>query len=272
MNNGAFKKFSGLLNLQDYNYIETLITLNTGNDYTLPGDLRLNVLPAFHDEVIARDQSIGLLFSLPFGDETRKVLFTSDTGLFPLKRDERGFVPDTDKNELWQDYPEEALTDIDLLVVHIGSINKKEIDVDLGKGIGECLYPNHLGVIGTTRMISKLAPKLAVVSEFGEEMRLFRCDLVKQIQTFIDGTKTEEAIVTVPGDLAFIYNIEKRQVLCCAERKWMDSEKVKYGYTKDNMEHIIYFSSEADIAQYKYEQAVKEFYSARSERSGMYFG
>lgn len=250
LNNGAYKKFSGLLNLQDHFYIDKVYTLNQGNRYTMSNGIDLLVLPAFHDELISRDQSIGLLFSIPFSDEIcRKLLFTSDTGLFPLKLEGNGFVPNTDgKRELWQEYPVETLNGVDVLVAHIGSVNKNEILVDVNKGVHECLYPNHLGVIGVCRILSTIPSELAVVSEFGEELRNFRCLLVRQIDRIVKEVlkDAEKRPVVLPGDLAFRYDIGARKIFCCESDQWIPCEEVRYQY-KDvsRKEDILYLSQEA---------------------------
>ena len=275
MNNGAFKKFSGLLNLRDHTYIETHVTLNKGNRYTLDGDLTLDVLPAYHDELVARDQAVGLLFTLSFDEEERKVLFTGDTGLFPLEKDGSKITPNTEEGELWREYPATAY-EVDLMIAHIGSINEKEIKGKIGEGLDKCLYPNHLGVIGATRMIDKIAPKVAVVSEFGEEMRQFRCALTKQMQTFfVDKKSGARKSVILPGDLALVYGNKQGQVLCCADRNWIDAQNVKYDYADGKMEHIFYFSEDSEKTFQKefrkFELAVKAYLEARAKRKGGYF-
>jgi tetratricopeptide (TPR) repeat protein len=277
MNNGSFKKFSGLLNLQDHFYIKRISTLNTGNHYSLSGDLELDVLPAFHDEVISRDQSIGLLFAFPLGDGTRKILFTSDTGLFPLELDSPKFKPDTNgKQEIWQLYPPSASNNLDMLIVHIGSINENEILVDPKEGIHKCLYPNHLGVIGTTRLITQLKPRTAIISEFGEEIKYFRCELLQQIQKIVKRVLKEVPLPKViPGDIGFVYEIKKRQFMCCADRKWVDIKKIKFNYIRGDKENIVYFSEGAaskfrkDL--YLFDDTTKKYRDNRIARNGMYF-
>src|SRR6185369_86447 len=250
LNNGAYKKFSGLLNLQDHSYIDKVYTLNVGNRYELPAGVGLLVLPAFHDEIVSRDQSIGLLFTVSFDDGViRRLLFTSDTGLFPLKLDATEFVPNTDgTRELWQQYPEEALNGVDVLVAHIGSVKKNEIVVDINEGVHECLYPNHLGVIGVCRMISQVPSQLAIVSEFGEELRNFRCLLVRQTERIVNEVlkAVPKKPVVLPGDLAFRYDIGASKVFCCLDNKWIACEDVRYVY-KDvgRKEDILYLSQQA---------------------------
>jgi len=242
-NNGTFKKFSGLLNLMDKNF-DTIHTLNVDNRYQLQVGLTLTVLPAYHDEVVSRDQSIGLLFTFDFGGTEQKIVFTSDTGLFPLCTVSDGLRPDTKGKELWEAYPASALENINLLVTHIGSIKTEELNFDLNDDIGKCLYPNHLGMIGTARMITKLRPKLALVSEFGEEMRNFRRDIVKRIEEDVVCKVISKAEIRprlAPADLAFVYDIADAKFLCCADYQWVDANKIDYDYENDRKEDLYYF-------------------------------
>ena len=274
-NNGSFKKFSGMLNLMDQNF-ETIHTLNAGNEYQISAGMTLNVLPAFHDEVVSRCQSVGLLFTFAFGEKTRKMVFTSDTGLFPLYTYSSDLKPDTTQKELWQEYPPSALHQPDLLVVHIGSIKKEEFTVDLKQGIEKCLYPNHLGIIGTARMITKLMPKLALVSEFGEEMRGFRCEIVQRIEEDVvhKVIKDDPKPRVAPADLAFVYDIANAKFLCCAGGEWTDVAEIAYDYhVNSKKENIYYFSKkELDkVGKSDYASTVDTFKHRRKNRENMYF-
>lgn len=57
LNNGAFRKFACLLDLRDHEFTEGVFTLNQGTEFELAGGGRLRVLPAYHDELLSRDQS-----------------------------------------------------------------------------------------------------------------------------------------------------------------------------------------------------------------------
>ncbi len=274
LNNGAFKKFSGLLNLSDMIF-ETVHTLNAGNLYHVSEGMELTILPAFHDEVVARDQSVGLLFTFKFDDNIRKIVFTGDTGLFPLYKYEDDMRPDISRGELWEKYPATA-NNPDLLVVHIGSIKKEELEVDLDQGIDKCLYPNHLGMIGTARMITKLKPSLALVSEFGEEMRQFRLALVERIEEDVIKKALKEKPIPriAPGDLAFMYDIAQGKFLCCAINEWTDVEEIAYQYDDAiNKEDLCYFSKKIldGINPSAYAGMIKAFKQNRLGRKGMYF-
>jgi len=274
-NNGTFKKFSGLLNLMDKSF-DTIHTLNVGNGYQIQAGLTLTVLPAYHDEVVSRDQSIGLLFTFDFGGTEQKIVFTSDTGLFPLCTVSDGLRPDTKGKELWEAYPASALENIDLLVTHIGSIKTEELNFDLNDDIGKCLYPNHLGMIGTARMITKLRPKLALVSEFGEEMRNFRRDIVRRIEEDVVCKVISKAEIRprlAPADLAFVYDIAGAKFLCCADYQWVDANKIDYDYENDSKEDLYYFCNTtlSRIGRSEYAATLARFKEQRNKQQGLYF-
>ena len=79
-------------------------------------------------------------------------------------------------------------------------------------------YANHLGWLGVREVISRCRPTVAVVSEWGEELKHFRCNLAQQLESyarynlsknpraFLFGTKPESPRV-IPGDLSLVYSI-----------------------------------------------------------------
>lgn len=127
LNNGSFRKFAGLLDLRETGFTESVLTLNAGCEYQLLGGGLLRALPAYHDELLSRDHAVGLLVTFGDGDGQRRILLTSDTGLFPLKRGEARPTADDSNptSEIGRRYAE-ALHghSPDLMLVHIGSINR----------------------------------------------------------------------------------------------------------------------------------------------------
>ena len=105
MNNGSFLKFSGLLNLRKKDKINHVYTMNSGNVYEVGEGVTLRVVEAYHDELVAKEQSVGLVFDLKFSDFERKIIFTSDTGLLP--QDQESDKPRSIKDyerEVWKTY------------------------------------------------------------------------------------------------------------------------------------------------------------------------
>jgi hypothetical protein len=238
LNNGAFRKFAGMLDLREHEFTDRVFTLNRDSDFDLLGGGRLRVLPAYHDELLSRDQAVGLLLTLGTTGDPRRILLTSDTGLFPLSPEAPKPTADASKPdlEIGKQYQLSVKPgDVDVMLVHIGSIKPDEFDPQKEK-IAEACYANHLGIIGTARVIAMCRPKLAVVSEFGEEMRDFRFALIKDLRDTVlplyFKDKDKHSPQVVPGDLAFVYSMMDRTVLDCATRNWSAADKIDFWRTK----------------------------------------
>jgi hypothetical protein len=281
LNNGAFKKFSGILDLKKKDCLGKIHTLNEGNIYEINDGIKMRVLAAYHDEVMSRDQSVGLCFDIPIdGGHNRKIVFTGDTGLFPLREQISELIPDTNGPEVWKKYEIIKGQHPDLMVVHIGSVKSEELDASYPLEPEKACYPNHLGIIGTARVITMCQPRLAVVSEFGEEMRDFRCNLIRGLQKnvieqFCLGEKISPIPRVVPGDLAFIYEIEKDEFYCCMCEKWEKIDRIDFGEdpkAKEKEEGVYYFCGE-NLSKFKQNpgQGVKTFLAHRETRKGIYF-
>lgn len=223
---GTQRKFSGLINLQEDAY-EPLVTLSTPTRESsqivqINDETKLTVLPAYHDDVITRNKSVGLAFTFKSSGGERKIIFTGDSGLFP--KNKPGKKPEllTDEsNALYRQY-KDVSDGVDLLVAHIGSIQKSEFqgpDKMHDLGSEEWYYPNHLGLLGTFAMIDQLNPQAAIVSEFGSELRGFHIELVGRIQKALSQKRSNESPGAhvpnvIPGDLTIIYDIMDGKFLC----------------------------------------------------------
>lgn len=279
MSNGAFMKFAGMLNLRDADYTEHVFTLNADTEYELGANFRMRVLNAYHDDLIAQDQSVGLFFRI----EERTVLLTSDTGLFPLDKSSRKLTPNTTGPEIWERYPKTAEGTPerpDLMIVHIGSIKETELKIDFNQDPKEACYPNHLGIIGTARVITQCRPRLAVVSEFGEEMKQFRLPLMKGLQENVINSYCQENGINpiprvIPGDLPFIYNLKEHKVYCCASKQWQDADDIQFESEKadQDREHLVYYFGKEMKARFddKANHWANAFQTDRKGREGMYF-
>ncbi|MBN1910974.1 MAG: tetratricopeptide repeat protein [Pirellulales bacterium] len=278
LNNGAFRKFAGMLSLREHEFTDRVATLNSGSEFDLLGGGRLRVLPAYHDELLSCDQSVGVLLTLGTADEPRRILLTSDTGLFPLNPESKKPTADASKPELeiGKRYLESVQPgDVDVMLVHIGSIKPDEFDMQKEKIVEAC-YPNHLGIIGTARVIAMCRPKLAVVSEFGEEMRDFRFDLIKDLSDTVlrlyFQDKGGQSPQVVPGDLAFVYSITDRTVLDCATRDWSPAEKIDFWEHRSKTdEPSIYYAETVPLTDEKKLDNVNLFCSHRKAHDGLYF-
>lgn len=139
-------------------------------------NIKIKSIKAKHNEFGSETHVIGLCFELytNFKDDSKpkfKIGLTSDTG--------------------WYEGLSEEFTGVDILIAHIGGIKKHEITLipDPGKWrrkyladyyynidnlddgrMNEYYYKNHLGLWGCYHLLSDVHPKLAILSEFGEEV------------------------------------------------------------------------------------------------------
>ncbi len=255
LSQGAARKFSGYLPLRDASYIGRVEVLNQGNKENpqvihLAGleGASVTVLKAYHDDSITLDYSVGLGFELEFPDGMRRVVFTGDTGLFPLKMNEEGKVIRKESGDPALDIDSQATRAIfnqypitfrepDLLIPHIGSIKEDEFKSDHrskpGGGTFEesvYFYPNHLGLRGLVLLLARMKPKVVVVSEFGEELKNIRFDLVRGIEKLLRSMTTpiENSICLVPGDVTVVFDIKKMEFLCHDKKTFIGYNEIGY--------------------------------------------
>lgn len=240
MSEGCGRKFSGLLPLKGDERVERVVPLSHGGHQMveLNSQTALTVLPAYHDDVITRDTAVGLGFTFKLAaGEVRRIVFTGDTGYYPQrtkKGDEMGkdaavVVADEDAG-VWHRYPA-PFQQPDLLVAHMGSIAKeefrgwKEVLEELGDltddrppDEGHYYYPNHLGLLGMLALLDHMQPPVAIISEFGSELRGFHIELVEKLgEVFREKQKADgkpDQSFIVPGDLTMVYYLDNDTYLC----------------------------------------------------------
>jgi glyoxylase-like metal-dependent hydrolase (beta-lactamase superfamily II)/tetratricopeptide (TPR) repeat protein len=223
LSQGAARKFSGLIQMRNCEYLDEVVTLNRGaQDHPqvihLASGIRLTVLTAYHDDVITKDYAVGLGFQLTFADGTeRRLLFTGDTALY--RNDENGRPTSP---EIFEVYPDSyRAPGSDLIVAHIGSIEDFELDKQIGtmgddsKKIQlERTYDKHLALRGTLALLYFLRPKAAIVSEFGEEMRSIWIKAVRAIGRKLKDLLGGDAFSVFAGDPVLVYDIQGGRFLC----------------------------------------------------------
>ena len=243
---GVHRKFAGLLNLRNTGF-GRIVTLCPPAKGETPQQIRLNalttftVMPAYHDDVLMTNGAVGLGFEFFMedtpSDSPRRIVFTGDSGLYPLKLDENGkkktYSSDEGDNEeayeldtlrenaLHERYIEMSWDSPHLLVAHIGSIKKKEFrsaeNLLSSEDAGRWYYENHLGLLGTLTMLHRLNPDAAIISEFGSELRDFHFELVEKLREALhdsqDDDREERKTFVVPGDLTIAYDIAKGHFL-----------------------------------------------------------
>jgi len=259
LNNSGFMKLSGMIDLRDKDYIQTIRTINAGDTFPLSDGAEVRVLQAFHPDVVSEDQAVGLSFLLDFGGEKRRLLLTSDTGLFPQKREKNKLVSDGDGREIWEHYGVKEGEEPDLMLIHIGSIKDTELKDDYPPTPSKACYPQHLGIIGTARLIEECRPRLAVVSEFGEEMRSFRSSLIEGLQSkvinpYFKNKKISPVPRVVPGDLPFLYDAAQNAFFCCVTETWAPTKDI--GFFPVNLkdspkETVIFYARRGELKRHK---------------------
>ncbi len=166
---GTFKRNSGWLDLRSKDY--KVKTIDCGSELPdLPKNLKCKVIRAWHDEVISRDHSVGLVFSAELAKDKKCVIaFTSDSAFQPAKGRGCCDMADNIMDNGWNEDKVKGR----VLVVNIGSLGEREIEIYMGRCPSNSRYDNHLGLTGTLDLITRLEPKpdLVIISEFGEEFR-----------------------------------------------------------------------------------------------------
>ena len=272
-NMGSLIKFSGLLDLRGAPYLERVIALEPGHRHDLGDGLVLNVLDAYHDETVTTKYSVGLEFVLQKdGKPATNIVITSDTGLFPQRKQDGGdkIVADTKQPEIWSTY-KLSQTPADLLIAHLGSIREEEFKTSIDSKEEEIYYPNHLGILGVARVITALRPNLALVSEFGEELKDIRENLIDMLckiieEYFSDGNGKPNVM---PADIPFIYDMRKNEVYCVLSEKMVPAENITYSCPSDDT--FFYHNKNTTEKIEKMEKKGKAFTEACKKRSLPYF-
>lgn len=168
MNRGALNKFIGWISSQ--RGIGRIVSLNIGDSINLEEySLVLKATEAKHSEVIG-DHCIGLIFELSEGRE--KVLSL-------------GISSDT----YWTNKIERQYLGCKLICVHLGSVFENDFNEEEMLKSRARPYPQHLGLIGTIKMVKAINPDLCVISEFGEELGRERCIVAKSLDRAYDKEK-----------------------------------------------------------------------------------
>ena len=210
-NAGTFKKYAGWFSLKREE-INNFYILNPSDEIKLTPNLLLKVTKAKHHEIISKEYCVGLIFSYKDND----IIFTSDT-----EWDES--IGDQYKN-----------LKNPLLIPHIGTINRKEADYLTGKDLGECIYPNHLGLIGVTKMIEVVKPELTVISEFGEEIK----DKVKICR------KIEEVFERkiIPADIGLKIRLDDYKIYCFCCDEYVNHNRIKSRQREVSNNYIMFYN------------------------------
>jgi ribonuclease BN (tRNA processing enzyme) len=151
--------------------------------------IRLSSIFAHHKELGGLEEAVSLRFQLYTGrrGESISVGFTSDTG--------------------WHENLKPFFRDVELLVAHVGSIKRYEIEEAK-------FYPSHLGILGLFKILQEISESggtpTVIISEFGEELRGLRDILGEELGRKFPGMKI------FPADIGHLVELNPAniRILC----------------------------------------------------------
>ena len=222
----------------------TLVPFLPGNNFDF-GNLKIESIAMYHDEIfhkldepikekianrISDSQSLGLKISgkSPSG-ENFLFAIPGDTS-FPELPDEIEKISEFFKNP-------------DVAAIHLGSIEEdwKEKKSEPASSI---TYGKrkHLGVNGTIKLINLLNPKLATITEFGEELKenSYRVSITEMVKKPLVNSKCQ----VIPADIPLYIVIHENKILCQC--------KCKKGFVPVNKARIN--DPEAKTLYYSYDE------------------
>jgi tetratricopeptide (TPR) repeat protein len=221
MNMGAMKKFFGWIPLEDSDTIRRIYSLEEGISHDMERfSLRLNVRKALHDEVLSKTYSVGLIFEL-YGEDG----YTRDN---PFRI---GYTSDTRHDE----DVETQYTGVDIIVPHLGSIDESDFKFKEEKKRGDHLYLK--GVVST---IIKSNAKLAIVSEFGEELGEHRMTIIGALDRVFQNNDMARCLT---GDIGLTVSIPDLKVRCRYCESFVDLSEITEAIDPTNRKkkRIIYY-------------------------------
>jgi len=245
VNFGTMRKFEAIIDpdSQYIDYIKDVFVIHPGQTHQLVAEdkdhhngLQMIVHKAYHNEVVAKNYATGLEFVFthlePNEGGDKRILITSDTSLcWSFDTDKTDTTPPAEATkpdytlrqnlqycakEVTAGYPKPTANRVDVLVPHIGSIKDSELWPP-SFNPKDFIYGNHLGLIGTCQVITTVMPRVALITEFGEEMTNI---IELSVQAVINGAKAikrlrlgtgvaEYSTNIVPADIGLVYDLNK---------------------------------------------------------------
>ena len=210
--------------------VEDIYLLNPGVKKSFPEyKFDLYPIPAKHRDLYSDTYCVGLRFELK--DKAEEIVFnlgiTSDTGYYDRS--------DQIHNRATFRGLSDEFSETNLLVTHIGSMQRYEFywlnepDYQKEQNLKKYLYPNHLGILGLTKLITEISPnvlELVIISEYGEEMDDIRIELTEIINNFFQNQP-----VFRTGDIGLKIKLE-RPTRIIIKGKDIDPKDVREKYDK----------------------------------------
>jgi hypothetical protein len=222
MNLGASVKFSNLISKNEQ-IIERIEILNQDQTFKLASNLEMKATKALHKDILTETSGRGLLFRLKRGAKNYKLGVTGDTAFYVNTQNENGL--------------DSSFENVDVLALHLGSIHEREFE--LGDNFETHKYEGeHLGIRGIINLTFRCRPKLAIISEFGEELRELRPVIAHRMDGIFENYDSTGNIRVIPGDIGlkvvFNRSIQVRCEICGASVKLRD-----VGFTETLINHKI---------------------------------
>jgi ribonuclease BN (tRNA processing enzyme) len=225
MNLGAMKKFLGWMPLKENEEeakIKRIYPLEPGTTYDLGDTIRIKATKAIHDEVLCKAYSVGLIFEL-----------NGENGYTQTHPFRIGYTSDTrhDKDI------EEQYEGVDIIVPHLGSIDENDFtsgDETVKRD------ENHLMLTGVISTIYKSNAKLAIISEFGEELGEERATIVGALNSVF---RKNEMARCLTGDIGLKVKIPDLTVECHYCGRYVNANEVIEAIDPENepKKCLIYF-------------------------------
>jgi len=212
LNLTASQRFLSILESNEF--IKKIKILNPGdkielNDY----NFTLKLIANKHEEFHFTEYTVGLMFYLYKNDEIEFTLgLTSDTG--------------------WKEKLDMEYKDANLLIVHLGGIKLREIEVNFEEyKLPELFYENHLGFLGAYNLISGVDSKHIVLSEFGDELLSDEYDIRIQTSEILSELLSKYKSVEkkiIPGDIGLKIYIPESKIKCNDCNKLFNFEDINF--------------------------------------------
>jgi len=219
-NLSASVKFSHLLAKNEDSF-DNVEILNDDQIYQVTPKLKMKATKAIHKDILTENSARGLIFELEKEKGVYRLGITGDTKFFKGSDKQRGLCS--------------FFENVDVLVLHLGSIHKKEFTFLEDDFEGHKYEGDHLGIRGIVNLIAQCRPKLAIISEFGEELKELRTDIAFRIDNCFENYDSTGRSRVIPGDIGltiiFIDNIKVRCEVCGAS---VNLEDITYTETQIN--------------------------------------
>lgn len=213
-NLGASVKFSNIISKNE-RLFDKIVIMNTNTTNKITPCLELIATPAEHNDVVTNRTSKGLIFKFKKGSKKWRLGITGDTKVFMKVDGEKGIFS--------------CFENVDALILHIGSIHESELQLMKDNFEGHNYNGEHLGIRGIVNLIFKCRPKLAIISEFGEELKELRTGIAYQLDNTFENYNSTGIVRVIPSDIGLkIVFKSSIKIECEICKKLVKLKDIKY--------------------------------------------